>query len=196
MSNHDARASLLHLLARLSFRAGEFRLASGTVSSYYIDCRVTTLHADGARLTGLAMLELFEKHGLRPAAVGGLTLGADPVVSAIALTSALGLREKPVHGFVVRKGEKEHGMRRRIEGFLETDAPVVVVDDVCTTGGSTIEAIEAARQAGMRVIGAACLVVREQAGAEAVREALAGEPFLHLFTADDLRAAHISRMPM
>ena len=190
----DHKQALLHLLAKLSFRLGEFTLASGAKSSYYIDCRVTTLHAEGARLTGLALFDLLEARKLHPAAVGGLTMGADPVVTAVSLTSAG--TERPMHGFLVRKGEKTHGAKRRVEGFLEPGAPVVVLDDVCTTGGSTIEAIEAARQAGMRVIGAACLVVRESAGAKAVEEALGGEPCLHLFTAEDIRAAHIGLLPL
>ena len=122
-------------------------------------------------------------------------MGADPVVSAVALTSALRGRDL-IHGFLVRKGEKAHGTKRRIEGFFEQDAPVVVVDDVCTTGGSTIDAIEAARAAGMRVIGAACLVVRDPAGKKAVEHALNGAPFLTLFTADDVRTAHIAQMPL
>ena len=191
---HDSKA-LLHLLARISFKLGEFTLASGAQSDYYIDCRVTTLHADGARLTGLALLELMNAHHLKPAAVGGLTMGADPVVSAVSLTSALRGHD-PIHGFLVRKGEKAHGTRRRVEGFLEQNAPVVIVDDVCTTGSSTVEAIEAARAAGMRVIGAACLVVRDPQGKKAVEHALGGAPFLHLFTADEVRAAHIAQMPL
>ncbi len=194
MTTH--RDALLHLLARLSFKLGSFTLASGAASDYYIDCRVTTLHAEGARLTGLATLELLDAHGLHLAAVGGLTMGADPLVTAVSLTSALSPRQRLVHGFLVRKGEKAHGTKRRIEGFLEPGAPVVVLDDVCTTGASTIDAIEAAREAGMRVVGAACLVVREQAGADAVKAALDGVPFLHLFTAGDVRAAHVAQMPL
>ncbi len=194
------RDALLHLLARISFKLGDFKLSSGAASDYYIDCRVTTLHAEGARLTGLALLELFDHHGLKPAAVGGLTMGADPVVSAVALTSALRAHESSahglVHGFLVRKGEKAHGTKRRIEGFFEPDAPVVIVDDVCTTGGSTIEAIEAARAAGMRVVAGVCLVVREQSGREAVERALGDAPFFALFTADDVRKAHIAQMPL
>ena len=190
----DHKQALLHLLAKLSFRLGEFTLASGAKSSYYIDCRVTTLHAEGARLTGLALLALLDAHRLHPAAVGGLTMGADPVVTAVSLTSAS--TEHPMHGFLVRKGEKAHGAKRRIEGFLEPGAPVVVLDDVCTTGASTIEAISAAREGGMRVIGAACLVVREQAGAKAVEQALDGKPFLHLFTAEQVRDALIAHMPL
>ncbi len=191
---HDSKA-LLHLLSRISFKLGEFTLASGAKSDYYIDCRITTLHADGARLTGLALLELFNAHGLHPAAVGGLTMGADPVVSAVVLTSAL-REHNPIHGFLVRKGEKAHGTKRRIEGFLKENAPVVILDDVCTTGGSTIEAIEAARAAGMRVIGAACLVMRDPQGKKAVEHTLAGAPVFALFTADDVRSAHIAQMPL
>ena len=122
------------------------------------------------------------------------------MVSAVAFASALRAHETTahglVHGFLVRKGEKVHGTKRRIEGFLEENAPVVVVDDVCTTGGSTVEAIEAARGAGMRVIAAACLVIREQSGRESVEASLKGAPFFPLFTADEVRRAHIAQMPL
>ncbi len=201
---HDPpHTALLRLLAQLSFKLGEFKLSSGAVSDYYIDCRVTTLHAEGARLTGLALLALFDEHALRPAAVGGLTLGADPVVSSISIASAqrrhapfAGESSALIHGFLVRKGEKAHGMRRRIEGFQQPGAPVVIVDDVCTTGGSTIEAIEVARAAGLDVIAAACLVERSEAGRINVEAALGGPPFLRLFTADDVRKAHIAQLPL
>ncbi len=198
---HDDRIALLHLLSRISFKLGSFTLSSGATSDYYIDCRITTLHAEGGRLTGLAMLKLVHDAGLRPAAIGGLTMGADPVVSSIAIASAQRAHtdstQPLVHGFLVRKGEKAHGMRRRIEGFFEPGAPVVIVDDVCTTGGSTIEAIEAARNAGLNVIGGACFVERAEAkGRPHVEAALQGAPFLSLFTADDVRAAHIRQMPL
>ena len=200
-SHPDARTSLLHLLARLSFKLGSFQLASGATSDYYIDCRVTTLHAEGGRLTGLAVLHLLAEHGLHPAAVGGLTMGADPVVSSISIASAHHAHANAngplIHGFLVRKGEKAHGTRRRIEGFFAEGAPVVIVDDVCTTGGSTLEAIEAAQQSGLKVIGAACLVERTEAkGRSAVEAALGGAPFLHLFTAAEVRAAHIAQLPL
>ncbi len=203
--DHSARTALLHLLSRISFKLGSFTLSSGATSDYYIDCRITTLHAEGGRLTGLALLDLFAHHGLHPAAVGGLTMGADPVVSGIAIASAQRAAgdagAKLVHGFLVRKGEKAHGMKRRIEGFFEAGAEVVVVDDVCTTGASTIEAIEVAQAAGLRVIGAACLVERTEAnGRPAVEAALhAASPqarFYSLFTAGDVRAAHIAQMPL
>lgn len=198
----DARASLLHLLARISFKLGSFTLSSGGVSDYYIDCRTTTLHAEGARLTGLALLHLMEEHGLRPAAVGGLTMGADPVVSAVSVASAWRARGDAsaalIHGFLVRKAEKAHGTGRRIEGFFEEQARVVIVDDVCTTGASTIQAIAAAEAAGMQVTGALCLVERTEAGGRpGVEAALGGKaPFLSLFTADQVRAEHVSHLAL
>jgi orotate phosphoribosyltransferase len=197
----DHRTSLLHLLSRISFKLGDFTLSSGAKSDYYIDCRLTTLHAEGGRLTGLAILDLLREHKLKPAAVGGLTLGADPVVSNVATASAwhaLGHHGSPlIHGFLVRKAEKTHGTGRRIEGFLEKSAPVLIVDDVCTTGASTITAIEAAKEAGMNVIAAICLVEREEAkGRPAVEAACEGAPFLSLFTAHDVREAHVAQMAM
>ena len=110
-----ARDQLLGLLAANSFRLGEFALSSGIKSDYYIDCRTTTLHALGAELTGRVFLDLFGQQGWRPKAIGGLTLGADPIVVAAAVISAQA--GTPVHGFLVRKSEKTHGMGRRIEGF-------------------------------------------------------------------------------
>jgi orotate phosphoribosyltransferase len=197
----DSRSQLLRLLSRISFKLGEFTLSSGAKSDYYIDCRLTTLHAEGARLCGEALLELFARNKLRPAAVGGLTMGADPVVSAVAIASAIRAHavagEELIHGFLVRKTEKTHGTGRRVEGFVAEGAPVVIVDDVCTTGGSTLDAVAAARAAGMRVVGAACLVERREAkGRAALEEALAGAPFLSLFTADDVRVEHIAHMAL
>jgi orotate phosphoribosyltransferase len=198
---HSPRQQLLTLLARQSFKLGDFQLSSGGRSDYYIDCRTTTLHAEGARLTGLAILDLLHQHHLDPHAVGGLTLGADPVVSAVAIASAQRHAEQGrgrlVHGFLVRKAEKAHGTGRRIEGFSEENAPVLIVDDVCTTGASTIAGIEAAFAAKMRVIGVVCLVERTEAkGRPAVEAAAQGAPFLSLFTADDVRAEHVKFMPM
>ncbi len=187
---------LLSLLARLSFRLGQFKLSSGGASDYYIDCRTTTLHAEGGRLTGHAVLELLEKNGIDAEAVGGLTMGADPIVSNVATASAWRAQTNPaaplLHGFLVRKTEKAHGTGRRIEGFCRPGARVVIVDDVCTTGASTINAIEAAREAGMVVAAVVCIVEREEAnGRPAVEAAAAGAPFLSLFTANQVRAEHI-----
>jgi len=195
----NPRTALLDLLARTSFRLGNFTLSSGAKSDYYIDCRTTTLHAEGGRLTGLAILDLLREHKLEPAAVGGLTMGADPVVSAVSIASGWRAQEQTgsalIHGFLIRKAEKAHGTGRRIEGFLQEGAPVLIVDDVCTTGASTIAAIEAAREAGMKVIAAVCLVEREEAGGRAALEAACqGAPFLRLYTANDVRAAHVRQL--
>ncbi len=194
------------LLATISFRLGSFTLSSGATSDYYIDCRTTTLHAEGGRLTGLAILETLRQRGLLDGpsaleAVGGLTLGADPIVSNVATASAyMALAaqadgQQPgglLHGFLVRKVEKTHGTGRRIEGFCKLGANVLIVDDVCTTGASTITAIESAREAGMKVSAVGCLVERQEAnGRPAVEAAAEGAPFLSLFTALDIRAEHL-----
>ncbi len=186
----SARDELLELLATNSFRLGEFTLSSGGKSDYYIDCRTTTLHARGAELTGRVFLELIQQQGWQPQAVGGLTMGADPIVVATSvISSQMGA---PIHGFLVRKAEKAHGMGRRVEGFQEKGARVVIVDDVCTTGGSTIQAIEAAREFGFNITGVACLVERFEAGGRpAVEKAAAPAPFLSVFTSNDVKAVHL-----
>jgi orotate phosphoribosyltransferase len=186
----SARDQLLKLLVTNSFRLGEFALSSGAKSDYYIDCRTTTLHAHGAELTGRVFLDLIQQHGWKPQAVGGLTMGADPIVVATSVISSQA--GAPIHGFLVRKAEKAHGMGRRVEGFQEKGARVVIVDDVCTTGGSTIQAIEAAREFGFNIDGVACLVERLEAGGRpAVEKAAAPAPFISVFTSNDVKAAHI-----
>jgi len=184
------REQLLELLATNSFRLGEFTLSSGGKSDYYIDCRTTTLHARGAELTGQVFLELIQQQGWQPKAVGGLTMGADPIVVSTSVISAQA--GAPIHGFLVRKAEKAHGMGRRVEGFQEKGARVVIVDDVCTTGSSTIQAIEAAREFGFNITGVACLVERLEAGGRPVVEkAAAPAPFISVFTSNDVEAVHL-----
>jgi orotate phosphoribosyltransferase len=186
----SARDELLELLATRSFRLGEFTLSSGGKSDYYIDCRTTTLNAYGAELTGRVFLELIQQQGWQPQAVGGLTLGADPIVVANSVISSQA--GAPIHGFLVRKAEKAHGMGRRVEGFQEKGARVVIVDDVCTTGGSTIQAIEAAREFGFNIAGVACLVERLEAGGRpAVEKAAAPAPFISVFTSNDVKTVHL-----
>jgi orotate phosphoribosyltransferase len=196
MTSPDHRQKLLALLARTSFRLGQFKLSSGGTSDYYIDCRTTTLHAEGGRLTGHAVLELLEEKAIDAEAVGGLTLGADPIVSNVATASAWRAQSNPaaplLHGFLVRKAEKAHGTGRRIEGFCRPGARVVIVDDVCTTGASTINAIQAAREAQMTVAAVVCIVEREEAnGRPAVEATAAGAPFFSLFTANRVRAEYL-----
>jgi orotate phosphoribosyltransferase len=182
----SARQDLLRLLASKSFRLGEFKLSSGGTSDYYIDCRTTTLAAKGARLTGQVVLDEIRSRNWKPRAIGGLTMGADPIVVAVSLASG------EIDGFLVRKAEKQHGTGRRIEGFQEKGARVVIVDDVCTTGTSTIQAIEAAREFGFQVVGAICLVEREEAGGRPnVEKAAAPAPFVSIFTARDIRQEHV-----
>ncbi len=186
-SHSDPRRELLRLLAAKSFRLGDFKLSSGGSSDYYIDCRLTTLDARGAQLTGQVFLDEISAQSWKPAAIGGLTMGADPIVVAVAVTSG------EIHGFLVRKAEKQHGTGQRIEGFREKSARVVIVDDVCTTGSSTIQAVEAAREFGFEVVGVMCLVEREDAGGRSgVERASLPAPFISIFTASDVRREHIS----
>jgi orotate phosphoribosyltransferase len=183
---HSARQKLLSTLAFKSFRLGEFKLSSGATSDYYIDCRTTTLDAKGSRLTGEVFFDEIRKRGWKPQAIGGLTMGADPIVVAVSVVSG------ELSGFLVRKAEKQHGTGQRIEGFREKGARVVIVDDVCTTGGSTVQAIEAARDFGFDIVGVMCLVEREEAKGRAnVEKAASPAEFVSIFTANDVRKEHI-----
>jgi orotate phosphoribosyltransferase len=182
----SARQELLTLLALKSFRLGEFKLSSGGTSDYYIDCRTTTLDAKGAKLTGEVFAAEIRKRGWKAQAIGGLTMGADPIVVAVSVVGG------DLNGFLVRKAEKAHGTGQRIEGFRMKGARVVIVDDVCTTGASTVQAIEAAREFGFEVVGAMCLVEREEAkGRPGVEKAAAPAEFVSIFTASDVRAEHV-----
>jgi orotate phosphoribosyltransferase len=190
----NSREQLLKLLAEKSFRLGQFKLSSGGTSDYYIDCRLTTLDAMGALLTGETVLQEIENRGWKAKAIGGLTMGADPIVVATSVISAQ--QGKPINGFLVRKAEKTHGTGQRVEGFRDKSAKVVIVDDVCTTGASTVQAIEAAREYGFEVVGVLCLVEREEAGGRVnVEKAAAPAPFVALFTANDVRAEHVKSAP-
>lgn len=157
---------LLDLLRERSLRRGDFVLASGQRSSYYIDARLTTLSAQGQALIGHLGLAAIRRQGWRPDAVGGLTMGADPVACAIAAAS---LHAPPtVDAFSVRKAVKAHGAQRRIEGNFGPGARVVVLEDVVTTGGSALAAIEAIRAEGGVVLGVLAVVDREQGGRDAI----------------------------
>jgi orotate phosphoribosyltransferase len=182
----SARQKLLSTLAHKSFRLGEFKLSSGGTSDYYIDSRTTTLDAKVSKLTGEVFTEEIRRQEWKPRAIGGLTMGADPIVVAVSVVSG------DLDGFLVRKAEKQHGTGQRIEGFREKGARVVIVDDVCTTGASTVQAIEAAREFGFEVVGAMCLVEREEAkGRPSVEKAAAPAPFISIFTAKDVREQHL-----
>lgn len=182
-----AREQLLSLLATKSFKLGNFKLSSGGTSDYYIDCRTTTLDATGAKLVGEAFLHEIRQQGWRPQAIGGLTMGADPIAVSAAIAS-----NGDLHAFLVRKAEKQHGTGQRIEGFREKSARVVIVDDVCTTGASTIQAIEATREFGFEIVGVMCLVERTEAGGRVNVEMVAAPAkFVSLFTDQDVRREHL-----
>jgi orotate phosphoribosyltransferase len=166
MTKHD---ELVSLLATRSARLGEFTLASGARSNLYIDARMTAMSPEGLALIGPLGIGEITSAGWTPDSVGGLTLGADPVSYAIAYASALA--GKPIRAFTVRKEAKTHGTGKLIEGpFLQSDR-VVVIEDVVTTGGSALKAIEAVRNAGATIIGVLALVDREEGGRERIEAA-------------------------
>lgn len=165
----DARDRLIELLIERSFRTGEFTLSSGRTSRYYVDARTTTMSAEGQALIGALALSALDEAGLEPDAVGGLTMGADPIAYAIAHRSYLDGRA--TDAFSVRKQAKEHGRGRRIEGAEVEGRGVVVIEDVITTGGSALEACAAVEAAGGRILAVLALVDREEGGREALEQA-------------------------
>ena len=183
MADSD-REQLKALLRAHSVRFGQFKLVSGQTSDVYVDAKLTTCRAAAMPLIGRLFLRKIEERGWKPAAVGGLTLGADPIAMAIAHESSG--TGRPIDAFVVRKEPKKHGTMKFVEGLVELSGmPVVIIDDVCTTGGSTVTAIENARAAGLLILGAICLVDREMGAAKNI-EAL-GCPFDAIFTLSELK---------
>ncbi len=154
------------LLRSRSLTHGDFVLSSGQRSTYYIDARKTTMSARGFSLIGRLGLDLIRHQGWEPRAVGGLTMGADPVAYAVANASLASPPE--LDAFSVRKAAKHHGTRRLIEGNFTPGAPVVVIEDVITSGGSALQAIEAVRSEGAKVLGVLAVVDREQGGRDAI----------------------------
>ncbi|UJP40095.1 orotate phosphoribosyltransferase [Cellulomonas palmilytica] len=182
------RDQLLTLIKDLAVVHGKVTLSSGREADYYVDLRRVTLHHRAAPLIGHLMLDLLEEVGLGTAevdAVGGLTLGADPVATSVLHAAAS--RGQDVDAFVVRKAGKAHGLQRRIEGPDVTGRRVVVLEDTSTTGGSAITAVEAVREAGGEVAGVAVIVDRGTGAREAI-EAL-GVPYHFLFDLADLGLA-------
>ena len=176
------RRQLRDLLATRARRTGEITLSTGTKSNFYFDCKLVTLDAEGAYLAGQAFLNALDQLPERPDAVGGRTLGADPIVSAMIVLSQV--RDCPIQGFYVRQQPKSHGTKRLIENPPGQGAKVVIVDDVVTSGRSLLQAVEAAREAGCKVVGAMALVDREeQDGAAKIRREV--EHFIPLFRRGD-----------
>jgi len=183
MSLAEDRSRLLELLRTLSFERRKVVLASGKESDFYVDCKRTTLTAEGHVLVGRLLFDRIRK--IRPLVrgVGGLTLGADPLASAIALTSFL--EGEPVDSFIVRKEPKGHGTGQWIEGrrTIPDGSRVAVLEDVVTTGGSALKAIERCRGESLVVVGCFALVDRMEGGREAIEAA--GVPLDSLFTRED-----------
>ncbi len=186
----NIREQLRQLLLEKSVRTGEFTLASGKQSDLYVDCRVTSFDARGARLIGEAGWACVQKKltgaSLSAAAIGGMTLGADPISLAIGMESARQQTNGFLQVFTVRKEAKEYGAGRRIEGNFSSGDPVVVVDDVITTGGSTLRAIDAVEAEGGKILFAFVLVDREEGGRQALEER--GVEVVSLFTRTELLA--------
>lgn len=179
------RERLLELLRERSLEYGDFVLASGERSNFYVDCRRTTMHAEGQVLVGQLTWELVRASGLRPDAVGGLTMGADPVAYSLAYSSWLA--GDPVSAFSVRKQAKEHGRGRRIEGCFESGHRVIVIEDAVTSGGSALEACSAVEAEGGEVLAVLTLVDRESGGREAIEGR--GYRLLSLFRISELLEA-------
>ncbi len=178
----DERNRLLTLLRNSSVRTGDFILSSGVHSSYYIDARLTTMSGTGQALIGRLGLALLDSVGWHPSAIGGLTLGADPIAHAIAHAAALAGR--PLDAFSVRKEFKNHGTGRTIEGPLRDQSDVVIVEDIVTTAESVLRAIAAVSRTRSRVLGVLALVDREQGGTKRLEQE--GYPLVAMYRIAEL----------
>ena len=178
-----ARDRLRQLIVDLAVVRGKVTLASGIEADYYVDLRRVTLHHEASRYVGQVMLALLDEAGISFDAVGGLTMGADPVGQAIMRTA--GDQGRAVDAFVVRKAQKSYGMGRQVEGPSVEGRNVVVVEDTSTTGGSALTAVEALERAGANVV-AVAIIVDRRTGAKERIEQTAGVPCLYAFTKDEL----------
>ena len=181
----NPKTRLIQLLATRSAQRGDFTLASGRKSNLYIDARLTTMSPEGLATIGTLGLEELNRSGWNVTAIGGLTLGADPVSYAISYASANSSR--PLRAFTVRKQAKTHGTQKLIEGPLTPDDQVVVIEDVITTGSSALQAVEALQVFGVRINGILALVDREEGGRLVLEQA--GFAVIALTTATEITAA-------
>ena len=177
------KQELINILCRQSFKYTEepsFKLVSGRMSRFYVNCKATTLSARGMYLVGHLMFNEIKDSPV--SAVGGLTFGADPIAVATAFASEL--NAKPVNAFSIRKTRKDHGIIRWVEGDVQSGQPVVIIDDVATTGGSTIKAIERAQSEGLEVVKSVILVDRQEGGLDNIRRHV--DDVSAIVTRDDL----------
>ena len=185
--NTEFKRRLAKILVERSYKEGDFLLASGRRSDYYFDCRVTALHAEGSELIGNLFFEAVSEiiaSGTPVKGVGGMTMGADPLVSATTVVSSQ--QGKPLNGLLVRKESKGHGTNQFVEGLanFETGDPVVVLEDVVTTGGSLLKACQRIESAGLKIVAVCCILDREEGGREKLKEA--GYELKALFTRREL----------
>ncbi|EMQ96916.1 orotate phosphoribosyltransferase [Paeniglutamicibacter gangotriensis] len=183
MTNTAARTRLLELIKELAVVHGKVILSSGKEADYYIDLRRITLHHEAAPLVGSVMLEMLDTAGIDFTNAGGLTMGADPVGTA--LMHSAGHAGRAIDAFVVRKAQKSYGMGRQVEGPSVEGRNVVVLEDTSTTGGSALAAVEGVRKAGGNVVAVAVIVDRDTGSKERI-EAEAGVPYLYAFGKDEL----------
>jgi orotate phosphoribosyltransferase len=165
----DMKQELVEIICKKSFKFTKepsFKLVSGRMSQFYVNCKPTTLSPRGMFLVGHLVFESIKD--LNPDGIGGLTFGADPVAMATAFVSEL--KKRPIHAFSIRKTQKDHGIIRWVEGDIIPGQRVVIIDDVATTGGSTIKAIERAASEGLDVVKAVILVDRQEGGLENIRK--------------------------
>ena len=181
----EFKQQLARLLLRLSYKEGDFTLTSGKKSDYYFDCKQTALHAEGGYLIGRLFFEMLKEYDVD--GVGGMTLGADPLITGVTVVSHL--EGRPLPGFIIRKQSKGHGTDQYLEGlanFSEGDK-VVLLEDVCTTGGTLITAAQRVRDAGLDIVGVLAVLDREEGGKEKLKEA--GLELNSIFTRQELLAA-------
>jgi len=183
MSKTSARERLKELIQELAIVRGKVILSSGKEADYYIDLRRVTLHQEASGLVGEVMLDLLDEAKLEFTNVGGLTMGADPVGTAIMHTARA--NDRAVDAFVVRKAQKSYGMGRQVEGPSVEGRDVIVLEDTSTTGGSALTAVEGVRKAGGNVIAVAVIVDRDTGAKERI-EAEAGVPYLFAYGKDEL----------
>lgn len=177
---------LIELIIERTFKFTDkptFKLASGNMSSFYFNCKPTTLNAEGMYLTGNLLYDLIKsRKSWKAKGIGGLTLGADPLSNAIAYTYYI--KGEPMEAFVVRKEPKKHGTMLWVEGNVKQGDKVVITEDVITTGGSTIKAIDRAQKSGLKVLGVVVLIDRQEGGRQAIEKL--GVPVLTLLTKDEI----------
>ncbi len=184
-TNPDHKERLLSILKKKSYVEGEVTLASGKVSDFYIDCRQSSLDAEGAFLLGQIFYSWIEHLTYQPDAIGGMTMGADPLVTATSVNSFL--QSNPIPGLLIRKQAKDHGMNKQIEGMgcIEPGSRVILLEDVVTTGGSTLKAINACKNENLVVEDVFCIVDRQEGGCENINSE--GINLTSIFTRKDFK---------